>query len=58
MAIENEIHLSLLKQYCLNQKIDITESNIQKVMRLHVQRGLGYLKSDIKGPEGFISILN
>jgi len=55
---ENEIYLSLLKQYCLNQKIDITESNIQKVMRLHVQRGLGYLKSDIKGQEDFISILN
>jgi len=54
---ENEIYLSLLKQYCIEKKIDFTESNIQKVMRLHVQRGLGYLKSDIKCPEDMISIL-
>ena len=55
---ENEIYLSLLKQYCLDQEIDITEPNLQKIMRLHVQRGLGYLKSDINNPEGLISILN
>lgn len=55
---ENEIYLSLLKQYCLDQEIDITEPNLQKIMRLHVQRGLGYLKNDINNPEGLISILN
>ncbi len=55
---ENEIYLSLLKQYCLDQEIDITEPNLQKIMRLHVQRGLGYLKSDINNPEDLISILN
>ena len=53
---ENEIYLSLLKTYCHQNKIEITELNLQKALREHVQRGLGYLRSDVKGPLDLMAI--
>lgn len=39
----DQVYLELLKQRCSQDGFYITESNLQKVFRLHVNRGINYL---------------
>jgi len=50
-----EIYLSLLKQRCLSEGRTIDAENIQQTMKLHVERGLGYLVNDVNGLSDLIS---
>ena len=50
-----EIYLSLLKQRCLSEGRTIDAENIQQTMKLHVERGIGYLVNDVNGLSDLIS---
>ena len=43
-----DVYLALLKQRCIQDKLKLSEVNLRKTLKLHVERGLGYLLSDIK----------
>ena len=38
-----EIYESLIKQWCLENKLPIDEKTVSKYFRLHLERGIGYL---------------
>ena len=42
----HEVYLSLLKERCKRDSIELNEKNISEQFRLHLHRGLGYLSAD------------
>lgn len=56
----DEIYLALLKQRCLQEKLELTPKVLQKQLHNHLYRGIGYLASNngIKDISSFNAILN
>lgn len=57
-AGENEgVYLALLKQDCHEHDIPLDDASLLRRLRLHLHRGIGYLKGDphVKSIEGLIS---
>jgi DNA sulfur modification protein DndE len=40
---QHELYFALLKQRCLNDRLDISAETLNRQFRLHLHRGIGYL---------------
>lgn len=39
----NEVYDALIKAWCIKMQIPLTEENLSKYFKLHLERGIGYL---------------
>lgn len=52
-----DIYLALLKQRCDADGLDVTDQNLQRVLNMHVHRGIGHLAGDLdlRSIEGMVA---
>ena len=55
---QHELYLALLKQRCLNDRLDISAETLNRQFRLHLHRGIGYLAvpNKIRGINDLVEI--
>jgi len=53
-----DIYLALLRQRCYSDGLDLTDENLQRVMNMHIHRGIGHLAGDpdVRSIEGLLAL--